>query len=147
MVSLWQVWPPWTGDYISPWLHFILFLKTHCSVMIWNGKRNLINKTVLFCKNIQQSLGRISQTKLCQTCSSTNLWSVSWSHDPRRIESSLWHTVFNKDVVVMAGFSAKVNSATKLRSKEWKLPTRLKANILESWHLSEVHDLQFSFYI
>lgn len=58
-----------------------------------------------------------------QTCSSTNLWSVSWSHEPSRIESSLWHTVRSSDVVVMAGFSAKVNSATKQRNREWKLPT------------------------
>lgn len=58
-----------------------------------------------------------------QTCSSTNLWSVSCSHEPSRIESSLWHTVRSSDVVVMAGFSAKVNSATKQRNREWKLPT------------------------
>lgn len=61
-----------------------------------------------------------------QTCSSTNLWSVSCIQEPNKIESSLWHTVRNKDVVVMAGFSAKVNSATSPRKREWKLPESTK---------------------
>lgn len=65
-------------------------------------------------------------TRQAQTCSSTNLWSVSCIHEPSKIESSLWHTVRSSDVVVMAGFSAKVNSATSARNRALKLPIRVE---------------------
>lgn len=48
------------------------------------------------------------------TWSSIVRWSFSCNHVPRIIESSAWHKLRNSEVVVFAGFSVKVNSATSI---------------------------------
>ncbi len=64
--------------------------------------------------------------ELVCSCSSTLCWSVSSSQDPRRIESSWWHMLRSRDVVVLAKLSASVNSVTSSLSKAFRLPIERK---------------------
>ena len=68
---------------------------------------------------IEQDL-KLSLTIL--TWSSIALWSVSCSQDPRITLSSTWHNDRNRDVLVFAGLSVSVNSATSSLNKAPKAP-------------------------
>ena len=57
-------------------------------------------------------LSRCGSNVFKLTWSSTALWSVSCSHDPSMTLSSTWHMERNNEVVVLAGLSVSVNSAT-----------------------------------
>lgn len=92
------------------------------TIEIWRQpkylKRHTIRKTLI--KRHHEDMA----TK--QTWSSIVLWSVSWSQVPRMIESSTWHIDLNREVVVFAGLSVRVNSATSSRSNELNAPKRTK---------------------
>jgi len=100
------------------------------------GERNEIRFWLTYAMTIHWQRWR-QRSLTARTWSSIVLWSVSCSHVPSMMESSVWHSDRRSEVVVLAGLSVSVNSATSSRSSELNAPAQLTtiAAIMTTWRL------------